>query len=201
MKRKHNIFLLVLISILFILCSAKVFSQKFTPFHEYDFRKTNWGMSKEEVKLTEEGKPNYENDVALLYEVKIDKYDCVCIYYFLENKLYRSAYIFTEKHVNKNAYIEDYENLKELLTNKYGKATWENVNWIDDFYKDIKGNWGLAVARGDLEYIITWETSITMVQMRLTGDNYKINLIIAYYSEELKDWAKEIQDKKSIKDL
>jgi len=102
MKRKHNIFLLVLISILIILCSAKVFSQKFTLLHEYDFRKTNWGMSKEEVKLTEERKPNYENGDGLLYKVKIDKYDCYCGYYFLENKLYRSAYIFTEEHTNKN---------------------------------------------------------------------------------------------------
>jgi hypothetical protein len=78
--------------------------------------------------------------------------------------------------VNKNAHIEDYENLKELLTKKYGKATWEEVNWIDDFYKDIKGNWGLAVARGELKYIITWETSTTLVQIKLEGDNYKIIL-------------------------
>ena len=199
MKRKHNIFLLVLISILIILCNNKVFSQKFTVL--YDFRKTNWGMSKEEVKLTEERKPNYEGDVALLYEVKIDKYDCLCIYHFLENKLFQSRYVFNEKHLNKNAFIEDYENLKELLTKKYGKPTWENVNWIDDFYKDIKGNWRLAVARGDLEYIITWEDSITTVQVKLEGDNYKIYLAIVYYSNELEDWAKEIMDKKSFKDL
>lgn len=200
MKRNVVIFS-VLIAILVILCSVKVFSQKFTLLHEYDFRNTNWGMSKEEVKLTEEKKSIYEDDDSLLYKVEIDKYDCYCGYYFLENKLYRSAYIFTEKHNNKNAYIEDYENLKELLTKKYGKPTWENVNWKDDFYKDIKGNWGLAVARGDLEYLITWETFITDRQMRLTGENYKIDLIISYYSNELYDWAKEIRDKKSIKNL
>ena len=201
MKRKHNIFLLLLISILIILCSTKVFSQKFTPFHEYDFRNTNWGMSKEEVRLAERRNPDFETDNGLVYKVIIDKYDCYCVYYFLENKLYMSAYRFNEEHNNKNAYIEDYENLKELLTKKYGKPTWENVNWKDDFYKDIKGNWGLAVARGDLEYTITWEDPITTVQMRLTGESYKIDLIIAYYSNELEDWAKEIRDKKSIKDL
>ena len=201
MKRKHNIFLLVLISILFILCSTKVFSQKFTPFHEYDFRNTNWGMSREEVKLTEKRTPDLETDNGLVYKAIIDKYDCYCIYYFLENRLYMSAYRFNEKHNNKNAYIEDYENLKELLTKKYGKPTWENVDWKDDFYKDIKGNWGLAVSRGDLVYTITWEAPITTVQMRLTGDNYKIDLFIAYYSNELEDWVKEIMDKKSIKNL
>lgn len=201
MKRNTIIFS-VLVVILIIIFSTKVFSQKFTKFTmPYDFRQTNWGMSKEEVKLTEKRKPNYEDDVILLYEVKIDKYDCACIYHFLENKLFQSKYAFNEKHLNKNAYIEDYENLKELLTKKYGKPKWEDIIWKDDFYKDIKGNWGLAVARGDLEYTIIWENSITTIQIQLEGNNYEISLIIVYYSNELYDWAKEILDKKSIKDL
>ena len=201
MKKKHNIFLLVLVSILIILCSAKVFSQKFTLLEERDFRKTIWGMSREQVKFIEEEKLIHEDENTLLYEAKIDKFNCYSCYYFLENTLYRSAYIFNEEHNNKNAYIEDYENIKELLIKKYGKQNWENIDWKDDFYKDIRGNWGLAVARGDLKYVITWETSTTMIQMRLTGENYKINLTIVYYSEELEDWAKEILDRKSIKDL
>lgn len=199
--KKNSIIFLSIIVILVIFFSTKVFSQKFTLLHEYDFRNTNWGMSKEEVRLAEGRNPDLETDNGLVYKVIIDKYDCYCIYFFLENRLYMSTYRVNEEHINKNVYIEDYENLKELLIKKYGKPTWENVNWKDDFYKDIKGNWGLAVARGDLEYTITWEAPITTVQMRLMGENYKIDLFIAYYSNELEDWVKEIRDKKSIKDL
>ena len=146
-------------------------------------------MSKEEVRLAERRNPDLETDNGFVYKVIIDKYDCYCVYYFLENKLYQSAYRFNEKHNNKNAYIEDYENLKELLIKKYGKPTWENIDWKDDFYKDIRGNWGLAVARGDLKYVITWEDPITTVQLKLSGENYKIDLFIAYYSNELEDWV------------
>lgn len=198
---KKNIFISLLVFILTIFISIEVFSTKFTLLDERDFRNTIWEMSKKQVKIIEEEKWIYENSDGLFYKVKIDKYDCYCGYYFLEDKLYRSAYIFTEEHINKNAYIEDYENLKELLTKKYGKAAWENVIWIDDFYKDIKGNWGTAVARGDLRYVVTWETPTTLVQMKLEGENYEIILNIEYYSKELMEWANEIKDKKTIKDL
>ncbi len=54
---------------------------------EYDFRKTNWGMGKEEVKATEDKKPDYEENNSLGYDVKIDGDDYYCGYNFLKNKI------------------------------------------------------------------------------------------------------------------
>ena len=50
---------------------------------KYDFRKTNWGMSKEQVKVTEDKKPDLEEDVTLYYKkVKFNEKDCSCMYFF-----------------------------------------------------------------------------------------------------------------------
>jgi hypothetical protein len=74
-------------------------------------------MSKEQVKSTEDKKPVLDkNDMG--YEVEINGKDFLCFYYFLEDKLYHSAYVFTGEHTNKNDYINDCEELKESLTQK-----------------------------------------------------------------------------------
>ena len=80
--KKNTIIFSVLVVILVIFFSTKVFSQKFTLLHEYDFRETNWGMSKEEVRLAERRNPDYETDNGLVYKVIIDKYDCIAFITF-----------------------------------------------------------------------------------------------------------------------
>jgi hypothetical protein len=163
----------------------------------YDFRKTNWGMSKEQVKATEDKKPDFEADDRLFYNLKINGDDYICVYRFLEDKLYSGSYRFTVKHVNKNRYIDDYKELKEILTKKYGKLISDEIKWKNDLYKDNKSEWGMAISVGDLEYWTYWETSTTEICLLLTGDNYKITLDIHYYSKKLKEWANKIKEEKA----
>ena len=81
--------------------------------NKYDFRETNWGMSKEQVKVAEKNKIEIEDEeVIAIGRVEIDKKECIYVYHFLEDKLYRAGYGFMEKHTNKNLYINDYESLK-----------------------------------------------------------------------------------------
>jgi hypothetical protein len=49
---------------------------------KYDFRKTNWGMSKEQVKVTEDNKLSYEDKNILGYEMYIYEKYSLCAYYF-----------------------------------------------------------------------------------------------------------------------
>jgi len=168
---------------------------------KYDFRKTNWGMSKEQVKVTEEKKPGFEDDTKVGYEVKIDIYDFLCFYTFLEDKLYKSGYAFSGEHTNKNHYITDYKNLKEILTKKYGKPKTDIVLWENDLFKNDKQEWGLAISVGHLLYRATWETPTTMIALALSGNNYRIGLNMYYESKELEEWAKRMEEKETSKNL
>jgi hypothetical protein len=168
---------------------------------KYDFRKTNWGMSKEQVKATEDKKPDLEDDTLIAYKVKIDAKDFVCVYNFLEDKLYHSGYCFVGEHINENLYIDDYEELKETLTKKYGKPKTEKVIWKNDLYKNDKSEWGFAISLGDLVYVAQWETSTTIIGLYLSGDNYEIGLNLFYDSKELKEWANKIKEEKAKEDF
>jgi hypothetical protein len=167
---------------------------------KYDFRKTNWGMSKEEVKATEDKKPDYDGDNVQLsyYKVTISGKsgkDFSCNYYFVEDKLCSSIYGFSGEHTNKNLYIDDYEELKEILTKKYDKPKIDKVIWKKGSFKDDKSYWGTAIIGGDLSYLAQWETPDTEINLKLFGENWRIKLTLSYESKELKEWAREGREK------
>jgi len=187
---KKNVFILLIISCILIIFTSILFAEEI----KYDFRKTNWGMSKEQVKATEDKKPDFEADTTLGYDVTISGKDFACIYSFLEDKLYNSGYFFTGKHTNKNLYIDDYEELKETLTKKYGKPKMDIPGlWKNDLYKDDKSHWGMAISVGHLAYGNSWETPNTKISLMLSGDNYKIKLVLFYTRKELEEWVKQIK--------
>ncbi|MGE4412433.1 MAG: hypothetical protein AB7E45_01890 [Candidatus Caldatribacteriota bacterium] len=195
--KKHNlliIFGLVLLSI----CS-------FTYAQEYDFRQVKWGMSKEDVKEIEDRDIVYEDvggtQELILYADQISKFDCFVSYLFVQDKLASAGYYINEEHTNKNTYIDDYEKLKELLSKKYGQPIKDNIIWKDDLYKDNKKDWGLAISIADLVYSSCWETPTTDIELILTGDNYKIELVIKYVSKELKEWAKEVVQEETLQNF
>jgi len=158
-------------------------------------------MSKEQVKATENKKPDLEEDNALAYKVKINGDDYFCAYSFLKDKLHNAGYAFAEKHTNRNLYIDDYKKLKELLIKQYGKPLTDRTTWDSDLYKDDRSEWGFAVSLGHLSYGATWETSATYITLGLNGDNYKINLLLAYNSKELKAWSKQTKEKETSKEF
>jgi len=173
-------------------------SETQTTTYQHDFRKANWGMSKEQVKATENRKPDFEDNTSVGYKMKINGNDFLCIYSFLQDKLYNSGYALSGTHTNKNLYIDDYEELKETLTKKYGKPKMDIPGlWRNDLYKDDKSHWGMAISVGHLAYASQWETTTTTISLRLHGDNFKISLVLSYDSKELKEWAKKIKEEKA----
>ena len=192
MKKNRSILLIVLC--ILVISTLILFAEEV----KYDFRKINWGMSKEQVKAIENKKPDFEDDIRLGYIVKIDGENFMCVYNFLEDKLYNAGYGPTKEHTNKNLYIDDYKELKEILIKKYGKPKSDlGIFWKDDLYKDDKSQWGFAISLGHLVYGVQWETPTTKITLNLSGDNYKIMLIIAYDSRELEEWAKQIKEERA----
>jgi hypothetical protein len=166
-----------------------------------DFRQTSWGMSKEEVKTIESAELDYESDDILGYNVKIGIKNFLCGYYFLEDKLYRAGYHYLDNHTNDNDYIVEYEELKELLIQKYGEPKIDEMIWKNDLFKDDVQHWGMAICMGHLKYHTTWENDTTVIGMILYGDNYEISLAIGYDSKELADIADNIKKEQTLQNF
>jgi len=197
MKKKSIIFLGLTLLIIFSLSLVILAKEQV-----FDFRQTNWGMSKEQVKAAEKNKIAIENEeVIAMDRVQVDKKECIYVYFFLEDKLYRVGYSFMEEHTNKNFYIDDYEGLKEILTKKYGEPKIDKVIWKNDLFKSDKQDWGTAVSMGHLEYFSSWETPTTYINLGLNGDNYKISLTLGYESRELGEWANKILEERAKEDF
>ena len=99
---------------------------------------------------------------------------------------------------NKNDYIADYKNLKEILAEKYGSPLFDREVWKNELYRDDYQDWGLAISVGHLVYATQWETDKTYISILLQGDNFKINLGIYYESKQLKPLREEVEQKKAF---
>lgn len=156
-----------------------------------NFRNAKWGMSMQEVKITEESEPVYENSEIIVYEDYLIQLPVEAVYFFVDNKLTRAKYMFNQKHTNENDFISDYKSLNNALRNKYGKPDEEDHFWSDDLYKDTPSDWGFAVSLGHHSYFTEWDTKDTEILSALHGDNYEINMVVEYYSKELKNLDEE----------
>lgn len=166
---------------------------------DYDFRKTRWGMSRDEVKKREKSEPKAESDTEIDYSDRVAGLNTTVGYVFIDDKLVSCGYLFDEPHTNKNQYISDYDNLKEAFIKKYGQPTDDQTIWKDDLYRNKPDQYGFAVSLGDLAYYAKWETPKTEITLSLRGDNYKIYLMAYYESKELKD-LKQKSDEKEIEE-
>lgn len=167
----------------------------------FDFRKTNWGMSKEQVKNAEIGHLETHNDDVLVYSGQVAGKDVRIGYIFTEDKLVRSKYIFAEQHTNSNLFINDYMKIKEILTEKYGAPVEDKSVWSNELYRNDPQSWGTAVGAGHLRFVSTWDTSSTSIAHVLMGDNFKISLVTEYTSKELRKLERRSKQDKDLSDF
>ena len=103
------------------------------------FRKSQWGDSVAQVQAIE-GKPLLSRPDALTYQTKVDGHDAYAVFIFIDGKLVKSGYSFSEKHSNNNAYIDDYDSISEALTAKYGKSITHGANWENPLFKNDRSH-------------------------------------------------------------
>jgi hypothetical protein len=162
-----------------------------------DFRKAKWGMSKKQVKVTESGKIERDDEMVLAYSGKVSDMECLIAYIFADNKLVRAKYVFIPKHSNENDYIVDYKNIKEGLTKKYDAPKSDESYWRNELYKDDYSHWGFAVSLGHLTYSADWETESTEISLVLSGENYHVSLATEYTSKQFKGLEEKAREKKT----
>ena len=167
----------------------------------FDFRKTNWGMSKEDVKKAELGHLANQSNNVLMYSEKVAGKDVLIGYVFIADKLVRSRYTFSEQHTNPNLFINDYMEIKEILTDKYGQPVEDKPVWSNQLYRNSPQDWGTAVSAGHLSFVTHWDTPATSIFHILKGDNFKIVLITEYESKELRMLEKQFKQGKDLSDF
>lgn len=148
----------------------------------YDFRKVKWGMTMEQVKKIEKGQFHNVKDNVIAYSVTVANKEADLFYSFIDNKLVSGAYFFNVRHTNPNAFIDDYYSLKDLLSAKYAEPSIDDINWLNELYKDEPSEKGFAVSLGHLNYRAKWFEDSTDITLTLTGENYKCNLMLGYAS-------------------
>jgi hypothetical protein len=137
------------IKVLFLIFSILAIQEQACLGDEYDFRKTKWGMSKNQVLKTEQSKPvcndcfsDSSSDSVLGYNSKVLGKSVAVVYFFINNQLVRANYVLMERHTNKNDYIDDFNDFKQAITKKYGEPAAEEETWKNEIFKNDKSKWG-----------------------------------------------------------
>ena len=158
--------------------------------YSQDFKTFYWGDSPEKVKSVEKATFLIGNESSILYETEIENLKCDFSYFFENGKLAGARYQFTGKHSNENLYIDDFEKVKNLLIEKYGKPNVDDEIWKNDLFKGKKDDYGLAISQGHLVLFVRWNFDRTHISTTLKGDNGKITHSINYFSQTVEHQEK-----------
>jgi hypothetical protein len=167
------------------------------------FRKIPWGSTREEVKNIEKSELVTDQPDKMIYKSNIIDHECNLYYYFsLNNKLMRSAYMFTNDYEDYNSYVDDYDKIKAFLISKYGPAATDKQIWktLSNF-KSERIAWGQALASGDLLFETSWETPTTKIKLYLGMNKNKILFSLGYTSKSMQAEANELRKKEILDNL
>lgn len=168
---------------------------------DFNFRKSKWGMSMQQVKESEPLEIAHSEENILGYKVKVLDKDVHLGYIFVENKLVRAKYVLAEEHSNKNDFINDYKLFQSILIIKYGKPLKDDIYWRNNLYKKDPSNWGTAISVGHLSYFSKWDTGDTEIICFLHGDNFNIKCGVEYISRKLEQLEKSYKEKKGLENF
>jgi hypothetical protein len=163
-----------------------------------DFRGHSWGETIASVKAAEKAPLTAQNGDTLMYKDTLAGLHVAILYTFSNGRLVEASYMSQEVHTNKNDFIKDYKNLKELLTKKYGTPVKDDNLWRNELYKSDPAEWGMAVSVGHLIYKASWETDRTTIMTGLRGDNFQITHGVIYQEKASQARKKEEDDKATM---
>ncbi|MGE4194620.1 MAG: hypothetical protein AB7E51_14625 [Pseudodesulfovibrio sp.] len=174
------------IMVVTILCSIAHAEDKF------DFRKTRWGMTKEEVIASEGENQRLESSRDELYfQEVIDGIAFFVSYDFIDNRLVSASYI-QEKSFDSTSEdcIKTFFIFSKLLEENYGKVNEKHLT-IPNYYKKHKENACLGVSIGAVSILFRWINNGTVIDLFLSRDINKLPSLSIHYAS--------IKDLKRIK--
>lgn len=152
---------------------------------EFNFRKTTWGMSREQVKASEVAEPTGERPEVITYRGELEGMPVVIGYLFDGQKLTRAGYLIRSQHEDPNSYISDYDRVKDFLIRKYGSPARDEMVWAEGEEEDDPAGFGEAVCGGRLRYSTFWTDGVTVIRESLGGEDGKCRHGVMFESVEL----------------
>ncbi len=150
------------------------------PETEFDFRKTQWGMTKAEVMETEGMRPTASVPGLLSYHDYIMGLKMNILYWFDGKYLNRADYNLLEKYGDDDKCFEDYDKICNALTEKYGPPFFNTNEWgspLDKINPSLKRD---EIKSGFRECKAVWATKTTNISLELGGDRKDMSLSMNY---------------------
>ncbi len=146
------------------------------------FRNSSWGMTPDEVKLTETGTPITDNENLVLYKETFLDMPTKMGYIFKNGKLIKGAYLFQESYENPDEYIVTYEKIKSTLIKDFGPPSLDEIKWLDEGASEQEAS-GQSVCEGKVLYKSEWVELDTMILLLLEGADNKCRQGIVFESK------------------
>lgn len=156
-----------------------------------DFRNAKWGEDEETVKKYEAEITLTEGENQLLGETSIGGYDSYVGFLFDNNALYQGIYAFALDYSNAGQYIPTYDNLKNMLTQKYGNPYEDEIIPLAKQNQIDYAGPASALEYGYVVYRSQWETDTTNIMIGMSAENYDVKLLISYTD---KNYEPDIND-------
>ncbi len=151
---------------------------------EFSFRKTTWGMSREQVKASEDSAPTGDKPDVITYRGEIEGIPMIVGYLFDGDKLVRAGYLMQGSYDDPNSYISDYNKVKDFLIKEHGTPAQDEVVWAEGEEVEDTGKFGESVCGGKLRYTTIWADGVTVIKENLYGENGKCNHGVMFESVE-----------------
>lgn len=143
-------------------------------------------MTRKQVKKSEPGKPIRSDKTQLAYQTDISGLEAIAVFSFLDDKLASGAYTFTAEHEDPLDYLRDFRTLRDLLVEKYGAYTDEQVEWLDRTFEGDEASYGRAIAAGHLRMQAIWSRPDTDIALLIQGEGGKVRLVLRYDNPTLR---------------
>jgi len=176
------------------LATITIFSFCCYASENYDFKKTTWGMNREEVMATETTKPYKGNfifkvskDILIYNNVKVAEIETSLKYRFENDLLVSASYKFIENNPPKI-----YEKLKKLLIGKYGVPAEDSDLWKNENSKNLTAPPNEQISLGNLSLKTVWFLDRTKIVLNInkindTGVNFVATEITYYKRTNIKN--------------
>lgn len=151
---------------------------------EFSFRKTTWGMSREQVKASEDTTPTGDNPEVITYRGEVEGIPAIVGYLFDGDKLTRAGYLMQGSYEDPNSYISDYNKVKDFLIDEHGTPAQDEVVWAEGEEVDDPVKFGESVCGGKLRYSTTWADGVTAIRQSLDGEDGKCKHGVMFESVE-----------------
>jgi hypothetical protein len=146
----------------------------------FDVRKARWGMTREEVKKSEDLQLLSQGNDLLEYKFVLLGIKSKIRYRFVNSRLASAEYVIEQDDVNPSRFYDDFQELKKYLRGLYGMPVADEKTWLNDIYKGDEKNWGFAISLGFLSCKTSWQNATTKISLNQTGGNHLIKTNIEY---------------------